>query len=104
MDTVILADAANRSATDAHQWYVSISRGRKRVLVFTPDKEALRLQVQQAGERELAMDLKLGAAPSVDLRLSEWTRRSITAGERLRQSEVFEQMKATTANHQHIHQ
>ena len=60
VDTVILADAASRAATDAHQWYVTISRGRKRVLVFDPGQgEALRAQVQQAGERELALDLKL---------------------------------------------
>ena len=103
VDTVILADAASRAATDAHQWYVTISRGRKRVLVFTPDKEALRAQVQQAGERELAMDLKLEGAPSVDVRQSEWTRRSIVAAERIRQNDAFMRMTATQTNHQRIH-
>ena len=103
VDTVILADAASRAATDAHQWYVTISRGRKRVLVFTPDKEALRAQVQQAGERELAMDLKLEGAPSVDVRQSEWTRRSIVAAERIRHNDAFVRMTATQTNHQRIH-
>jgi len=103
VDTVILADAANRAATDAHQWYVTISRGRKRVLVFTPDKEALRVQVQQAGERALAMDLKPEGAPAVDVRQTEWTRRSITAAERVRQNDAFMRMTATQTNHQHIH-
>ena len=103
VDTVILADAASRAATDAHQWYVTISRGRKRVLVFTPDKEALRAQVQQAGERELAMDLKLEGAPSVDVRQSEWTRRSVVAAERIRQNDAFMRMTATQNNHQRIH-
>jgi len=61
VDTVMLADAGKRAATDAHQWYVSISRGRKRVLVFTDDKETLRAQVQQAGDRSKRNDLPDGA-------------------------------------------
>lgn len=103
VDTVILADAANRAATDAHQWYVTISRGRKRVLVFTPDKEALRVQVQRAGDRELAMDLKLGESQSVDLRQSEWSRRSMVAAERIRQDAEFARVTASQSNYQHIH-
>lgn len=58
VDTVIMADAANRAATNAEQWYVTISRGRRRVVVFTPDKEALRANVEKLGARELAVDLK----------------------------------------------
>lgn len=84
VDTVLMADAGNRAATDAHQWYVTISRGRKRVLVFTPDKEALRLQVQQAGERDLAMDLKL-EGQAVDARQVVRRAQSIVAAERSRQ-------------------
>ena len=102
VDTVIMADAASRAATDAHQWYVTISRGRKQVLVFTPDKEALRLQVQQAGERELARDLKVAESPSVDVRQSEWTRRSISAAERIRQNAAFARIAATQTNHHRI--
>jgi len=102
VDTVIMADAANRAATDVHQWYVTISRGRKQVHVFTPDKEALRLQVQQAGERELAMDLELRERQSVDVQQSEWTRRSIIAGERIRQDTALAQMAATKTNQPHI--
>lgn len=103
VDTVILGDAANRAATDAHQWYVTISRGRKRVLVLTSDKEALRSQVQEAGERELALDLKLGESQSVDVRQFEWTRRSVVAAERLRHEAEFARITATQSNHQHIH-
>jgi conjugative relaxase-like TrwC/TraI family protein len=103
VDTVIMADAGNRAATDAHQWYVTISRGRKQVLVFTPDKEALRVQVQAAGERELALDLKLVETQSVDMRQTEWTRRSIVAAERVRQDDTFRRMTATQSNHQRIH-
>ena len=57
VDTVLLADAANVTATSANQWYVSISRGRKKVVVFTSDKNGLRANIQHAGERELALDL-----------------------------------------------
>ena len=103
VDTVIMADAANRSATDAHQWYVGISRGRKQVVVFTPDKEALRAHVQQSGERTLALDLKFGETHSVDVRASEWTRRSIAAAERIRQDDAFQRITATQTHHQHIH-
>jgi conjugative relaxase-like TrwC/TraI family protein len=56
-DTVIMADAGNPAATNAQQWYVSISRGRKRILVFTPDKEALHVNINRDGNRELATDL-----------------------------------------------
>ena len=77
-------DGGSRAATDAHQWCVTISRGRKQVLVFTPDKEALRVQVQAAEERELALDLKLGDAQSVDVRQSEWTRRAVARGRAIR--------------------
>ncbi|SUS07593.1 Conjugative relaxase domain protein (fragment) [uncultured Defluviicoccus sp.] len=55
-DTVILADAGNRAATNRQQWYVSISRGRKRVVVLTPDKAALRENIQRSGARELVLE------------------------------------------------
>jgi conjugative relaxase-like TrwC/TraI family protein len=57
-DTVIVADAGNRAATNRQQWYVSISRGRKRVVVLTPDKAALRENIQQSGTRDLALEEK----------------------------------------------
>jgi conjugative relaxase-like TrwC/TraI family protein len=56
VDTVIVADAGNRTATNAQQWYVGISRGRKRVVVFTPDKTELRENIQRSGDRDLALD------------------------------------------------
>lgn len=59
VDTVLLADANHRAATNAEQWYVTISRGRKRVVIFTSDREALRENVERFGARELALDLKV---------------------------------------------
>jgi hypothetical protein len=62
VDTVLLADAANRAATNQKQWYVSISRGRRRALIFTPDRVGLRANLQNPGDRELALSLKLKGA------------------------------------------
>ena len=66
-------------------------------------KATIVLKAEQAGERELAMDLKLEGAPSVDVRQSERTQRSIVAAERIRQNDAFMQMTATQTNHQRIH-
>ena len=46
-----------RAASSAQQWYVTISRGRKSIRIFTPDKRALRNAIARGGERELALDL-----------------------------------------------
>jgi hypothetical protein len=45
------------AASSAQQWYVTISRGRKSIRIFTPDKRALRNAIARSGERELALDL-----------------------------------------------
>jgi hypothetical protein len=57
VDHVLFADAAVRAATNAQQWYVTISRGRKSVQIFTTDREELRQFISRSGERELALDL-----------------------------------------------
>ena len=59
VDTVLLSDSGRRAATNNQQWYVSISRARRKVLVFTENKTELRAQIQKSGERELAIDLRL---------------------------------------------
>jgi len=42
VDYVLFADSAVRAATNAQQWYVTISRGRKGVEIFTTNKNQLR--------------------------------------------------------------
>lgn len=81
VDTVLFSDSANQAATSRNQWYVAISRGRKRVVVFTADKDALRANIERAGERELALDLKPTASVK---RLPAWCRRAWVAIERVR--------------------
>ncbi|MEI6715768.1 MAG: MobF family relaxase [Verrucomicrobiota bacterium] len=62
VDYVLFSDSAVRAATSKEQWYVTISRGRKGVRIFTSDTEALREAVERSGNRELALDL-LGPPP-----------------------------------------
>ena len=59
VDHVLFADSAIRAAMNAQQWYVSISRGRRSIRIFTPDKAALRTHVTRAGDRPLALDLNV---------------------------------------------
>jgi ATP-dependent exoDNAse (exonuclease V) alpha subunit len=74
VDSVILADAGNPAATNAQQWYVSISRGRRHVVVLTPDRIKLRASIQHSGERELVTE---GQRMTPDLNMSyRWTQRN----------------------------
>lgn len=57
VDHVLFSDSAVRAATNALQWYVTISRGRKSIKIFTPDKKELRHAISRSGERDLALDL-----------------------------------------------
>jgi hypothetical protein len=57
VDHVLFSDSAIRAATNSQQWYVTISRGRKSIQIFTPDKDQLRHAIIRSGERELALDL-----------------------------------------------
>lgn len=56
-DYVIFSDSAIRAATNQKQWYVTISRGRKGIYIFTTDKEQLRENIARSGNRELAIEL-----------------------------------------------
>ncbi len=56
VDTVIVADSGNKAATSTQQWYVSISRGRKRIEIVTPDKELLRENIQRDGAGESPLE------------------------------------------------
>jgi hypothetical protein len=57
VDYVLFSDSTIKAATNAQQWYVTISRGRRGVRIFTPDKEQLRENVARSGHRPLAMEL-----------------------------------------------
>ena len=79
VDAVILADAASRAATNAQQWYVAVSRGRKRVIVFTSDKAELKSSISRSGERELAVDLKTTVTAPLRTQAPLWAQRALAA-------------------------
>ncbi|HEU6448279.1 MAG TPA: MobF family relaxase [Verrucomicrobiae bacterium] len=62
-DYVIFSDAAIRAATNQKQWYVTISRGRRGIHIFTSDKEQLRENISHSGNRQLAVELTLQNSP-----------------------------------------
>jgi conjugative relaxase-like TrwC/TraI family protein len=80
VDHVLFADSAVRAATNAEQWYVTISRGRKSVRIFTSDKTQLRESAQRSGHRELALDL--GRHPAAAPRRSRHVREQLLRGVR----------------------
>lgn len=72
VDYVLFSDSTVKAATNAQQWYVTISRGRRGIRIFTPDKEQLRENVTHSGHRPLAMELAAGFVPRRGIRL--WDR------------------------------
>jgi conjugative relaxase-like TrwC/TraI family protein len=57
VDYVLFSDSAAKAATNEQQWYVTISRGRKGVKIFTADKIQLRQNIAHSGHRTLALDM-----------------------------------------------
>jgi conjugative relaxase-like TrwC/TraI family protein len=60
VDYVLFSDSTIKAATNAQQWYVTISRGRRGIRIFTPDKEQLRENVFRSGHRPLALEFADG--------------------------------------------
>jgi hypothetical protein len=56
VDYVLFSDSTIKAATNAQQWYVTISRGRRGVRIFTPDKTQLRENLLRSGHRPLALE------------------------------------------------
>ena len=72
MDYVLFSDSTVKAATNAQQWYVTISRGRRGIRIFTTDKQQLRENVARSGHRPLAMEFASGFASRRSVRL--WDR------------------------------
>ncbi|HXI71263.1 MAG TPA: AAA family ATPase, partial [Verrucomicrobiae bacterium] len=71
VDHVLFSDSTIKAATNAQQWYVTISRGRRGIRIFTPDKIQLRENLVRSGHRQLAMELAQGFRPRHANRLWE---------------------------------
>ncbi|HEV2331360.1 MAG TPA: MobF family relaxase [Verrucomicrobiae bacterium] len=56
VDYVLFSDSTVKAATNNQQWYVTISRGKKGIHIFTCDKEQLRDNIMRSGDRPLALD------------------------------------------------
>jgi hypothetical protein len=63
VDYVLFSDSTVKAATNAQQWYVTISRGRRGIRIFTPDKQQLRANVARPGHRPLALEFAVGFTP-----------------------------------------
>jgi conjugative relaxase-like TrwC/TraI family protein len=72
VDHVLFSDSTVKAATNAQQWYVTISRGRRGIRIFTPDKTQLRENLVRSGHRPLALELAPGFRPRHGNRL--WDR------------------------------
>jgi len=78
VDHVLFGDSCVRAATNAEQWYVTISRGRKSVRIFTANKAQLAANIARTGHRELALDLI--KPPKQSLRVRKQVLRGIRRG------------------------
>jgi ATP-dependent exoDNAse (exonuclease V) alpha subunit len=95
VDHVLFSDSAIRAATNAQQWYVTISRGRKSIQIFTPDKDQLRHAIIRSGERELALDLLSARARRYGVR--QQVLRSIRRGREFARRIAHVAMRSWTA-------
>ncbi|OAM91908.1 hypothetical protein AW736_26370 [Termitidicoccus mucosus] len=65
VESVVLSDAGSELATHKKGWYVSISRGRRKIKIFTPSAKDLLKRIHNPGEDKLAVEMlpKLPPAP-----------------------------------------
>jgi hypothetical protein len=100
VDYVLFSDSTVKAATNAQQWYVTISRGRRGIRIFTPDKNQLRENVARPGHRPLALEFAAGFAPCRQGRL--WNRLHgfmLRFGQRA--ADRFCRLKAARRHHHH---
>jgi conjugative relaxase-like TrwC/TraI family protein len=70
VDYVLFSDSTVKAATNRQQWYVTISRGRKGIRIFTSDKEQLQENICRSGDRELALDMAGALRQGMDVSVS----------------------------------
>ena len=57
VDHVLFSDSLAQAATSQQQWYVTISRGKKGIHIFTTNKEQLRENITRSADKPSVMDL-----------------------------------------------
>jgi hypothetical protein len=101
VDYVLFSDSTIKAATNAQQWYVTISRGRRGIRIFTPDKEQLRENLTRSGHRLLALEFAGGLRPRNGNRL--WDRLHgylLRFGQRA--ADTFCRLKQSRRQRQHL--
>jgi hypothetical protein len=67
VDRVFIAQSAQSfAATSKEQFYVSVSRGRESVTIYTDSKEALKDEIKQTSARPLAIEFEQKAMAQLD--------------------------------------
>ncbi len=105
MDHVLFSDSMVKAATNQQQWYVTISRGKKGIHIFTTDKEQLRENITRSADRPSVMDLLAAHYQNDRLyRLIEqrWGRRAaviMTQSKRARKCEAMRQTQQVSKSH-----
>ena len=86
---------------------MTISRGRRGIRIFTPDKEQLRENVSRSGHRPLALDLAPGLVTTPPRRLWDALRRQLLRFGRQvadclsRVKQRRRRLNSTTPHHEH---
>jgi hypothetical protein len=65
VDYVLVSDSAVKAATNDQQWYVTTSRGKKGMRIFTRDRLQLRENVVRSGRRTLALELSYESSEQI---------------------------------------
>ena len=60
VDKVVVYDSGSLGATSKKEYYVTISRGRYEIEIWTQDKDGFRKRIRAKGDRNLARDVKSG--------------------------------------------
>jgi hypothetical protein len=110
VDHVLFSDSCIKAATNARQWYVTISRGQLGVKIFTTDKKQLRKNVVVLGRSELALDIVNGKPASAmqpsaahsRSRRKAWRQRIMESIRRSQVVALIRAMKITQAESQQI--
>jgi conjugative relaxase-like TrwC/TraI family protein len=96
VDYVLFSDSAVKAATNNQQWYVTISRGKKGIHIFTCDKEQLQENISRSGQRPLAVDLVPSWVTNRlawRLNLGRYGRQAAEIMERARRKRSFETLR-----------
>lgn len=85
VDHVILVQSAiSSAAASAEQFYVSVSRGKERVSIYTDDTETLKQNVLRLSDRQAALELEAGTVPARAIEPKSQAQRSQAVLDRLR--------------------